>query len=81
MTESESGVVEAKLVEQGGMDIMDCQGIDDGAIAKLVSFAISRTPFEPPTSHEEGEAIDVVITPAVCGDGGCVGGSSHFTSP
>jgi hypothetical protein len=41
-------VVEAHLMQNGGVDVVDADGIDDGIRAELVGFAVGVPPLNPP---------------------------------
>ena len=63
----EPEVIKAKLVQQGGMEIVQIDGILDNAPADLIGLAIGETTFESAARSEHGEGKGVVI--AACGIG------------
>jgi hypothetical protein len=63
VAEGEAGVVETHLVEDGGVDVVDADGIQDGVGSELIGLAIGGAAFESAASHEEAVAADVVVAP------------------
>lgn len=81
MAESQAFVVDAQLVQQRSMDVVNVYGIADDAVAKLVGLSIGDTTFEAATGHENAVAIHVMITACGITDSRCVRCASHLTSP
>ncbi len=50
-------VIEAELVEDGGVDVVDVGFIDDGVVADLVGFTIADAAFDSAAGHPGGEAV------------------------
>ena len=52
VAEGEAFVVEAELVQDRGMQVVDGQWIEDGVRAELVGLAIGDATFEAATRHK-----------------------------
>ena len=59
--ECEAFVAESQLVQDGGMNVTDVDGVFDGAEAKVVGFAESCAFSEATASKPHGEGIDMMI--------------------
>ena len=54
-------VVEAELVEEGGVQVADVDGMFDGAEAEFVGDAERDAGFEAAAGHPHGEGVDVMV--------------------
>ena len=63
-------VIEAELVEDGGVDVVDVGFVDGGVVADFVGFAVAHAAFDAASGHPGGEAMRVVVT---AGFGGFLG--------
>src|SRR5579863_5393718 len=59
------GVIEAELVEHGGMEVMDMDGILHGFPAEIVSGSVGQTLLEAASGHHHGVAQVVVAAATV----------------
>ena len=57
----ELAVVEAQGVEQGGLEVVDGDGVFDGGVAELVGRAVDVAPLEAAAGQPEREAVAVVV--------------------
>jgi len=81
VTKRKSFVIDAQLVQDGRVQVVNGERIDNGVRAKLVGFSIRDSAFEAATSHENRIAADMMISASDIvdrTDGGC---PSHFASP
>lgn len=62
MSIGELFVVKAKLVKDGGVDVVDVGFVDGGVVADLVGFAVADASFDSAARHPSGEAMRVMIT-------------------
>ena len=58
----ELSVVEAELVEEGGLVIVGGDLIDGGAVADFVGFAVDGAGLEAAAGEPHGKAVGVVVT-------------------
>ena len=64
-------VVEAHLVEDGGLEVVGVDGFVDGLEAEVVGGAVGEAAFEAAAGDDGGEAVVVVVAAVVdAGDGG-----------
>ena len=61
----EALVVDAELVEEGGVEIVDVDGVFDDIITHLVGFAVGEAFFDAAAGGPEAEAARVVIAAVV----------------
>jgi len=61
--ESEAFVVDAKLVQDGRMKVMNMDLVLDGVIAKFIGSTIGQSRFHATTSHPHRKAMRMVIAP------------------
>ena len=54
-------VLNAKLVKDGGMEVVDVDSVFDGVYAELIGGAIHETSFDTSASHEHGKTSMVVV--------------------
>ena len=59
-------VIEAELVEDGGVDVVDVGFIDGGVMADFVGFAVADTALDSAACHPGGEAMRVRVTAGLC---------------
>ena len=76
-------VVDAKLVENGGMEIVDVDGVFGDVVAEFVSGTIGDARLDASASHPDRETSGVVIAAIVfTGEFAlAVGGSTKLPSP
>ena len=74
-------VVQAQLVQDRGMDILDHQLILDRGITKFISLAINRSSLETATCDKQAIPVYMVIPPCCRRDPRGMRSSSHFTRP
>ena len=72
--------VEAKLLENGGMQMLDVEWFLDRGTAQLICLANTNPTLDAAASHPHGEAVTIMITPCALGilSGGL---TPEFTSP
>ena len=54
-------VLNAKLVKDGGVEVVDVDSVFDGVYAELIGGAIHEAAFYASSSHEHGKASMVVV--------------------
>ena len=54
-------VVDAKKMENGGLEVMDMDRVFHGVETKLIGSAITGTRFGPPSSQPGGKGVGVMI--------------------
>lgn len=59
--ESELIVVQAQLVENGGVEVADADFVFDDIVGILVGLAMSDAAFDPAAGHPGGKALRVMI--------------------
>jgi hypothetical protein len=74
-------VIEPKLVENRGVDVVNQQRILDHPIAEVIRLAKREASPKTTTRQEDRVAIHVMIAACSLGDGGGVRGSPHLTRP
>ena len=57
----ELGVVEAELVEEGGLIIVGGDLVDSGTVADFVGFAVDGAGLEAAAGEPSGEALAIVV--------------------
>ena len=57
----ELGVVEAELVEEGGLIIVGGDLVHSGAVADFVGFAVDGAGLEAAAGEPSGEALAIVV--------------------
>ena len=57
------GVIDAHLIEDGGVQVMDLNGIFDHVITQLVGLAKRDTSLDTPAGQPHTESPRVVIAP------------------
>ncbi len=57
-------MVEAHLVEDGGVEIVDVDGVFDDIIAKLIGFAVHAR-LDAPARHPDREGAGVMVAPVI----------------
>ena len=72
--------VEAELVEDGGVEVFDCEGIYDGGGAEFVGLSYANAAFDAASGHPHCEAGGVVVA---AGSLGVFGGglTAEFAAP
>ena len=61
--ESESIVVEAELMQQRGVQVVDADAMLDRAIADVVGGAMDVARFETSAGQQQAESVAIVVTP------------------
>ncbi len=61
MVVGELSVVEAELVEEGGLIIVGGDLVDSGAVTDFVGFAIDGAGLEAAAGEPSGEALAIVV--------------------
>lgn len=77
-------VVEAEGVEDGGLDVVDVDGIFDGVEAEFIGLSVGDAGFDPAAGEPHGEGLGVVVAAlgaAERGAGFDHGGASEFAAP
>ena len=57
----ESGVVNAKKVQHGGVEVVDFGFVGDDFVAEVVGRAVDSATFDPAPGHPHGETEGVMI--------------------
>ena len=73
----EGGVVDAELVQQCGVKIVDCDFVLHDTVAEFVGLAVNDAALDAAACHEEGKGIDVVIPTCSLAHGS----ASEFAAP
>jgi len=81
VTEGEPLVIDAELVEDRGVDVVDVDGSGDDGIAEVVGFAVGHPATEAAAGEEDRIAIDMVVAAAAGVHGRGVGRAPHLTGP
>ena len=55
-------VIDSEEVEEGGVEIVNVDGVFDGVKADVVGLAVGDAGFHAAASHPDGEGVRVVIT-------------------
>ncbi len=82
--EGEALVVEAEAVEEGGLDIVDVDGVLDDIVAEFVGGAVDGAGLNAAAGHPHGEGFGVVVAAAGAAEGGVAfdhGGAAEFAAP
>ena len=81
--DAEAFVVESELVEDGGVEVADVDGIFDDVVTELVSLAVGLARLDAATSHPHREAAGMVIASVVVlGERSLtVDGAAEFAAP
>ena len=58
-------VVDAQLVQDRGVEVVDADGVLDGRVTEVVGPAVTRTALDAAAGHPRSEGLHVVITPRV----------------
>ena len=74
-------MVEAELMEDGGVDVLNQQRVFSNAVAKFISGSKCGAPFEATTGQKDRVSVDVMIATNVFVNPWRMWSSSHFTSP
>ena len=74
-------VIQSHLVQHRGMDVMNRQRILRHAVTKRIGFAIRRATAKTTTRHENGVAVDVMVSTAGLSNLRVVWCATHFASP
>ena len=64
----ESVGVEAELVQDRGVEVLDVEAILDGRAAQLVGLADAGAPLDSAAGHPHGEAEGVVVAAGALGE-------------
>ena len=78
--DGEAFVVEAELVEEGGVDVVNVDGVFDGAEAEFVGLTVDGAAFEAAAGEPHGEGVDVVVAAGGFADF-AHGGAAEFAAP
>lgn len=65
--EGEAVVVDAELVEDGGVEVADGDFVFDDIVGVVVGFAVGHAAFDAAASHPGGEAFGVVVAAVLVG--------------
>ncbi len=79
--EGEAVVVDAELVEDGGVEVADADFVFGDVVGVVVGFAVGDAAFDASAGHPGGEAFGVVVAAVVVtGESAlAVGGASEFS--
>ena len=64
VAESQLGVVEAELIEDGGVEVVDADFVFDGFEAEIVGGSVGDAAFDAAAGEEGGERGRVVVAAA-----------------
>ena len=81
VTKRKAFVVDAKLVQDRGMNVVNRERIVGDRFTKLIRSAIRHATTSAATCQEDGVTIDMMIPAASRGDFGRVGSSAHLAGP
>ena len=77
-------MVDAKLVQDGRLDVVHMNWIFDRSESKLIRFSDRLTGADPSTRHPHGKGLRVMVTTELSSEG-CTGfdhgGSPEFSAP
>src|SRR5438132_496005 len=65
VTEGKALVVKAQQAQDGGVEIMDVNGVFDDVVREIIGLAINGARARAAASHPHGEATRVMIAPVV----------------
>ena len=60
---SQPVVIEAQLVQDGGVEVCDADSVLDGTVADFVGGSVDVAAFEATAGDDQAERIAVVISP------------------
>ena len=63
--ERQALVVDAEQVHQGGLEVVDVDGVLDDVVTEFVGFAIDGAGLDAGAGHPDGEAAGVVVAAVV----------------
>ena len=81
VTKRESFVIDAQLVQDGRVQVVNGERIDNGVRAKLVGFAIRDSALKATTGHEDCITADMMISARDIVDRTDGWRAPHFASP
>ena len=81
VAEGELFVVDAHLVQQRGVDVVNVERVADDGIAELIRLAKCHATLKAATGHEDRIAVHMVIAAAGVGDFRRVRRAAHLTGP
>ena len=58
-------VVETKQMQNGGVKVMDADGVFNGFVTKVVGFTVRQSTFDSSSSHPRRKRLHVVVTSSV----------------
>ncbi len=61
VAEGEAFVVEAEEVEDGGVEVMDVDGVNGGLEAEVIGGAVDGAAFDAATGEPHGKAVVIVV--------------------
>ena len=59
--EGEAFVIDTKLVQDGGVEVVDVDFVLGGVVAKLICGTVGDAGFHAPSGHPHGETVRVVV--------------------
>ena len=75
--EGEALVVDAELVEHGGVEVADVDGVFDGIVAEVVGSSVDGAAIDSAAGKEHGVTLDVVVASAAL----CHRSASELAAP
>lgn len=63
--EGEFFVVDAECVEDGGVEVVDMDGVFDNVVAEVIGLAVDDAGLDAAACHPDGEASGVVVSAVV----------------
>src|SRR5262249_38686171 len=80
-TEREPLVIQPELVQDRGVDVVNCQRVLDDRVADLVRLSERKAPLEATPGEDDAVAVDVMVPAADVGDARRVGRAAHLAGP
>ena len=74
-------MIDAELVEDRGVDVVDVDGIGDDGIAEVIGRTVGHPPTEAAAGEEDRVAVDMVVAAASGVHRRGVGGAPHLAGP
>ena len=78
VAKGEPFVVEAQLVQERRVDVVDIERVDDRGVAKFVRLAKRHSGFESASGKKDRISVYMMIPSGVGVDRRSVGGAPHF---
>jgi len=74
-------MIDAHRVQNGGVKIMNMNGILDNVVAKLVGFAVTKSGLEPTTGEKHRETSGMMIATVIADSALRINRAAKLTAP